>query len=435
MATLATESFTGTTGAAWGSQWTAGAANGSATIQANAGQLLPSGTGYKRVSRQLSGMATATLTEVYVEMTLKAVTEHYPVINVRSTTDTGAYPTGYFIQFYPPGNSWQILAGYGTGTYGNAASVTSTAVANHVYGIRLRAEGYVISAKVWDITAGATEPTSWQSTWTDTDSANPSGKVSLSIGSGNTTNPAVTFDNLTVTDGAVAGSTGTGNTSGSGAITAVPVPKFNRSTGRTGSGSVSSVAAPVFTVSGSTAGDGVTTGTTAQSFTRSGDTTGSGALTATAVRSVTVTGVVSGTGTAAASATPAFTGNGVRTGAGALLGAGNASFLVLTYLASTGVLNADASASFTADATTNGLGGLHTVTAPAFTAVRDHSGSGSLLTETRLSITTDGFTASTGVLTAALGVALPLRPRTYTVYGINSHASTFAPNSRTEVTR
>lgn len=200
MVTLATETWTGTTGAAWPSQWVAGSTQGTATIQSNAGRLLADGNGYRRVNRFLN-VADATTSELYVEATVAALTEHYGYAFLRSTVGDTAYPVGYGVVLTPATSTYTMELGYGTGeSVQTTAPLTYTAGAR--YGIRLRVDGFTFRSRVWNLTGS--EPTTWALTSTDADSSFPSGKAWLGYLSGNAANAGMTFDNLTLTDGAAA---------------------------------------------------------------------------------------------------------------------------------------------------------------------------------------------------------------------------------------
>lgn len=198
MVTLATETWTGTTGAAWPSQWVAGSTQGTATIQSNRGRLLADGNGYRRVNRFVN-VADATTSELYVEVTIAALTEHYVYAFLRSTVGDTPYPVGYGVVLTPAGTTYTMELGYGTGeSVQSTAPLTYTAGAT--YGIRVRVDGYTFRSKVWNLTGS--EPSAWPLTSTDTDSSFPSGKAWLGYMSGNAANAGAAFDNMLLTDGA-----------------------------------------------------------------------------------------------------------------------------------------------------------------------------------------------------------------------------------------
>lgn len=206
MVTVATEPWTQTSTTAWPAQWVAGANSGVASVASSRGRLTPlqSGT-YQTVRRVLSGLgASSAVRETSGTFILSAVTEQYLQISGREQLgSTNPYPTGYYLQVSPALGSWVLLGGYGTGQYGNSAAITQTFTSGRVYGYKVLVDTYTISGKLWDITGGATEPTAYQSTWTDTDSAFPTGVPALSQQSGaGTSRPYAEFGPVTVTDGA-----------------------------------------------------------------------------------------------------------------------------------------------------------------------------------------------------------------------------------------
>lgn len=209
MATIATEPWTATSTTAWPSQWSAGVNQGTVSVASTRGRLTPSGTGYKTIRRLLSGGQTATVARRKMSGTfiMSAITEQYIRISGReSAGTTGAYPTGYFFRVDPASGTWVILGGYGTGEYGAASAVTLAMVANQVYGYTILTEAGTTSASIWNVTAGGTEPGTYQSTWTDTDYGGDVGVPALSQQSGGSTTPYVEFGPVTVTDGTAAAS-------------------------------------------------------------------------------------------------------------------------------------------------------------------------------------------------------------------------------------
>lgn len=197
MAVLATDTWTGTTGASWAAQWSTPSTSGTAVISNNMGLLTPSGTGYKNTRSFLTGLAARADTEVYVEMTWGSPSvETYADVSVRAQQNSEYYPSSYFVRLNPVDTNWYLLLGYGTGEYGGV-TVPFTYTAGATYGVRLQVIGTTINARVWNL-AGA-EPSTWGATKTGiTDFA--TGLVALGNQSGNTTNPGVTFDNMSVND-------------------------------------------------------------------------------------------------------------------------------------------------------------------------------------------------------------------------------------------
>lgn len=205
MATLKTETWTGSNGAAWPSQWTPLANNGAATIQSNRGAMTVNATGYLPNRRAIASFAQKDV-ELYIEFIPQATTESYIDFCVRQDmTKAGYYPDGYFVSCDLGGGLWTLGAVDSTnGQFSNTDSLA--AFDTTPWAVRLRAitdtantAQSVLQAKVWKVSAG--EP----ATWTQTKSLNSyerAGSVSVGYTSGGSTNPGIQFDNMTVTDGA-----------------------------------------------------------------------------------------------------------------------------------------------------------------------------------------------------------------------------------------
>jgi hypothetical protein len=206
MATLATETWTGTTGAAWPAQWTVGWQTTFGTIQANAGRLTTSGAAWDTSNARITSLS-ATNTEVLVTFTLSSVLEHYPGVSVRASATNLASDANL------PASGYTVVFGAAWGDYGldrsdgtNKARVQTafiTWTANTAYKLRLRAVGSQVQARVW--LASAAEPSTWGIDYTD-GSALGAGTVRFNAQQGGATTPVkfITFDDLTVTDGATA---------------------------------------------------------------------------------------------------------------------------------------------------------------------------------------------------------------------------------------
>lgn len=200
---VATETFTGTTGAAWPSQWKALSASGTATIQSNRGRLLATGVGYQSVRRTLTSLSKRNV-ELYVEFIPAALTESYIDFSVRQdTTKTGYFPDGYFVSCDLGGNVWTLGAiDSVNGQFNNVD--TAVTFDTSVWAMRLNATDSTtgstqatVSAKVWKVSAG--EPASWVKQITDVNYPR-AGSIAIGYQSGNTTNPGCAFDNVSVTD-------------------------------------------------------------------------------------------------------------------------------------------------------------------------------------------------------------------------------------------
>jgi hypothetical protein len=211
MATLATETFTGTNGSAWPAQWIAGqtGTGSSATIQGNLGEL-SSGTqgGYSSDSRISRILNITAPTDVEISGTWKPdANEPYSSVYVRADTG-GDAQTGYWLNLNKSGTiGLDRIISY-TGT--QIGSFSFTASSNTTYGFRLRAVGTAIKARVWS----GSEPSTWDIEVTDS-GVTGSGAVGVTVFCGNATvNHKVWLDDIVVTDGATGQSVTITNTFG-----------------------------------------------------------------------------------------------------------------------------------------------------------------------------------------------------------------------------
>lgn len=224
MATLATDTFTGSNGAAWNAQWTTSAGNGGTanfTIQNNAGQWTVNASGaYPQAF--LSGMSAATDCDFYCDFKVSSVATNYMffAVSVPSATYASAdsfFPdTGYGVQVTFDSSSGAAtlqLIRCESGSYTSEVSAGITTAAGTWYTMLVRRRGAVISGFFYP--QGGTVPTSPQVTWTDP-SPLGSGKV-LVTGAPESTAITQAIDNVTVTDGTT-GSTGSLALSGSGSL-------------------------------------------------------------------------------------------------------------------------------------------------------------------------------------------------------------------------
>lgn len=209
MVTVATENWTQASTTAWPAQWAIGQASGTASVANTRGRLTPDRAGYRIIRRPLAGLGASTAKRRTTgRLILSNVGESNVWISGREVVgSTDYYPNGYFVRLRPDLQSWKIGGGYGGGEYGPSndstiASIALTIAANDVIGYTIDVEGFLTSARLWNITAGQVEPTTWQSTWTDGDAAFPTGVPALSMGSGNTNLSYVEYTPVTVTDGA-----------------------------------------------------------------------------------------------------------------------------------------------------------------------------------------------------------------------------------------
>lgn len=264
MATLATETWTGTDGAAWPAQWTV---TGTATILSNKGRFTPSASAFASGRAYLSGMTAATDTDVTVFVSRTTTTGQFAGVSI--CADNTIYSGTTTL----PGTGYCVALNYGATTAGsnvqlfrNSGGTSQTQLGSTVaialdgpvtYGVRIQRTGTTIQCKVWD-TAGA-EPGSWTISQTD-GSPLAANKVLLAWSNGSVAaaRPG-DWDNLTVTDGAAPALTVSAGLSGSGTLTATVQPALSSAAGLSGSGALSGTVTPKVTVSGALSGSGVLT--------------------------------------------------------------------------------------------------------------------------------------------------------------------------------
>lgn len=258
MATLATETWTGTTGAAWPAQWTSFTTlgtGGSSTLQANAGRLTtPVGSAsYPSQSAYLSGMAATPDTDLVVSFrgTVSAVEQYVALaVDVQSTTSSSVAAwmpsTGYaLLMSYGATASVSAIDLYKPETNGSTSLQTSsvTLTGTTQYTVRFQRIGSAIRARIW--ATGSSEPATWNINYTDASPA-AAGKVRLTaIPGAVATARSFDFDDLTVTDGVAGPAAVDAPLSGSGTLAAALTPSATRSADLSGSGSVSASATPV----------------------------------------------------------------------------------------------------------------------------------------------------------------------------------------------
>ena len=202
MATLFTETWTGTNGAAWPAQWAEGSTpvGGWATINGNVGQL---GTGAQgsyagaaRVSRRQTGSYVDTDATLRFRRT---VGESFLQVFARANTavDTAS---GYAVDISPSAVTLRRYNNYGSVVLGTALN---TAVPlNTWYRLRYRVVGSQIAFKLW--ADGATEPAAWDRDTTDT-GITAAGSFGFSLAGGAAASSSVAeVDDVTVTDGVAA---------------------------------------------------------------------------------------------------------------------------------------------------------------------------------------------------------------------------------------
>lgn len=224
MATLATELWTGTSGA-WPAQWTT---TGTTALNANRGAMTTTAAAYSAsVTANLTGMTATRDIDVVVDITFSNVDEQYWYLFIRATSPSaGATPSdGYSVTIFP-GNGANSM-GVSVWSAGNETQLSGDLaagawVANTARRVRFRALGNTIAVRVWD--PAVAEPATWLYTTTNAVQSAATGKVSL-IGAvgGPAAARSAYFDNLAVTsDGTTTSAPGstTASASGSGTLTA-----------------------------------------------------------------------------------------------------------------------------------------------------------------------------------------------------------------------
>lgn len=209
MATLFTETFTGTNGAAWPSSWTTGLTptGGGAAIQNNAGRLTTGAQGSYSGAARVSRRRTTTYADIDTTVRWRHVTgESYTGFFVRADAalDTNF---GYSVEL----SSWGDLNVYKYASYARTTLATSKPgfTANTWYRVRLRVVGSRIQVKVWADTA--TEPAAWAHDLTDA-TITSAGHTGSSVVAGSAASSSVVeVDDWTATDGASANIAPTAN--------------------------------------------------------------------------------------------------------------------------------------------------------------------------------------------------------------------------------
>lgn len=423
MTTLATETWTGTNGAAWGSQWTAAyyGGTGTETIQSNSGRLVTPAAAYATSRAYLSGMTANTDEELVFSFIAAAQAEGYISISVDSDGvywSNGGDPSysnnGYFLIVDVKATSaaslefWRMKAGVQTSLHAN---VSKTIVAGTQYSVRLRRVGTTVQARVWQTSGG--EPGTWDFSVTETaGNQPPAGKVGLNFQSGSaSTAGTVTFNNLTVTDGVTSVAyTGTADFSGTGTLLGAGTPKVSNAVTLSGTGALSASGAALLNSSGSAtlSGTGTLTATGIALLYSSGtaNLSGAGTLTASGVAALhaSATANLSGAGTLSAtgtsltsgSSTPALSGSGTLSTTATLTTSGIAAF------SGGGILATAQSITTSGSAALSGSGALTTTGKPAPSTSAALSGTGTLATAATLKAsTTAAFTGGGNLVVSA----------------------------------
>jgi hypothetical protein len=431
--TLATEPWSVTSTTAWPAQWAAGQAGGGASVANSRGRLTPDRAGYRVVRRVLAGLGTSTAKRRTTgRLILSNVGESNVWLSGREVVGaTDYFPSGYFVRLRSDLQSWKIGAGYGGGEYGPSsdstiAGVTLAIAANDVIGFTIDVDGFTTSARLWNITAGQVEPTDWQSTWTDTDQAFPTGVPALSVGSGNTNVAYAEWTPVTVTDGA-SGVTSTGAASSVGSASATTTLTARSTGSASGTGTTSASPRVVGTSTATASGAGSAAATDTLAATSAGSAAAEGATAAASFVSVTSTATANAEGTASGVTSARGTSTGTATGSGAASGdgllrtsaqaaaeaAGSASATTTAQQHATGTATGEGSAQASTSAPGTSRGNADGVgSAAAITRVVGTSTASSLSFGTTEAGTTLTATSTAGALGTGTAAALVLILRT-----------------------
>ncbi len=357
----ATEDFTGSNGAAWPAQWTAGSTGtgASATIQGNKGRLSSGAQGGYNGSSRVSRRFTIEAMDVDISGTWTPdANEPYATVNVRSDSALNG-EFGYSLTLNKSGTLKveRVLDYFNVITLGSAFSFAASS--NTTYGFRFRVVGHSIQARVWS----GTEPSTWQVDVID-DSISKPGAVGLATFCGAASiNHSVDWDDIVVTDGAPAGGTeqtSDASLSATGAMSAA--------------GTAERPSGASLAATGSLSGAGAASRASDASLTATGSLSAAGAVTRPADASLTATGSMSGTtalervsgASLSASASMSASGSVTRSSGaplaatGSLSGAGAAERSSASSLAATGSLSSSGAAERPSTASLAATGALST---------------------------------------------------------------------------
>lgn len=203
MATLMSDTFTGTDGTAWStSNWTSNGTGtgGEATILSNAGTCRSGTAGSYGASTPTMRSANITSpTDVIISGTWKPdANEPYGSVYARSVVTGADNQSGYVLQLNKNGTITLLqVTGYGGAGSATLGSFSFAASSNTIYGFKLSCVGSTIRCKVWS----GSEPGTWDVSVTDT-VWTTAGKVGVRVaGGGAAVQHIITFDDIVVDDG------------------------------------------------------------------------------------------------------------------------------------------------------------------------------------------------------------------------------------------
>lgn len=202
MATLASETWAGASGAAWPAQFTVGAQAGTAT-QTGAGRGLitaPATTYSPAKSWYLAGMTATLAQEFYGTLTFSSLLVKYHSICLRSDgTITNLDPTNGYMLYLQPDLTTVTVNRVVAGTKTVVASPTFT-YQNAELWIRFSVDtDHRVRLRLWYGGAGA-EPSTWLIDQIDAAPYNVAGRVMATHGSGSETTASFSYGPLTITD-------------------------------------------------------------------------------------------------------------------------------------------------------------------------------------------------------------------------------------------
>jgi len=206
MTVITTETWTGTTGAAWPSQWATGTTGtgSSATIQTNVGRLT-NGTaaayaGAGRISRRLT---TGNIADGCVLFRFRwptsGLNNNYVGFWFRSNGSNANLldgQRGLIFQAAADFGGWKLTAAdaYGALSGFTEVSVTKSWAVNQWYWVRFGVVGSDIKARVWN--DGTSEPSTWDATSTQGNLLTGTGAWGFSIGQGANPSAVTEFDDF-----------------------------------------------------------------------------------------------------------------------------------------------------------------------------------------------------------------------------------------------
>ena len=199
MTILGSSVFTGTNGAAWGSEWTVGQSTGAsaATIDSNRGkiQLSQAGSYTDRRTELLNGVSSTA--NIILEGTVEfpnLTSENFAQAWVRCGSDVAT--NGYFFSLSPFYGDVGLFKRVGGTQTDLGSGVAFSWAANTVTNWKIEATGTTIRGKVW---TGA-EPGTW--TISRTDTSHSAGFVGVSLDGGGSTSQVYScfFDAVTAFD-------------------------------------------------------------------------------------------------------------------------------------------------------------------------------------------------------------------------------------------